>query len=83
MATYLMLLNWTDQGIRNVKESLRRLDAKKKLAKDFGGDVSFPVKETLPKENFWLSCEPGNWSGASRPTCHGAALRCTPASTPH
>ena len=39
MATYLMLLNWTDQGIRNVEESLRRLDAKKKLAKDFGGEV--------------------------------------------
>ena len=39
MATYLMLLNWTDQGIRNVKESLRRLDAKKKFAKDFGGEV--------------------------------------------
>ena len=45
--------------------------------------VSFPVKATVLKENFWLSCEPGNWSGASRPTCHRAALHCTPASTPH
>jgi len=33
MTTYLLLLNWTDQGIRNIKESLKRLDAAKKLAK--------------------------------------------------
>ena len=38
MATYLMLLNWTDQGIRNVKDSPVRLDAAKKLAKDLGGE---------------------------------------------
>ena len=38
MATYLMLLNWTDQGIKNVKESPKRLDAAKKLAKDSGGE---------------------------------------------
>ena len=38
MATYLMLLNWTDQGIRNVKESPKRLDAAKQLVKDFGGE---------------------------------------------
>jgi len=39
MATYLMLLNWTDQGIKNVKESPKRLDAAKKLAKDLGGEI--------------------------------------------
>ena len=39
MATYLMLLNWTDQGIRTVKESPKRLDAAKKLAKDLGGEI--------------------------------------------
>ena len=39
MATYLMLLNWTDQGIRNVKESPKRLDSAKKLAKDLGGEI--------------------------------------------
>ena len=39
MATYLMLLNWTDQGIRNVKESPKRLDGVKKLVKDMGGEV--------------------------------------------
>ena len=39
MVTYVMLLNWTDQGIRNVKDSPKRLDAVKKLAKDIGGEV--------------------------------------------
>jgi uncharacterized protein with GYD domain len=39
MVTYVMLLNWTDQGIRNVKDSPKRLDAVKKLAKDLGGEV--------------------------------------------
>ena len=35
MVTYLMLLNWTDQGIKNVKDSPKRLDGVKKLAKDW------------------------------------------------
>lgn len=39
MVTYVMLLNWTDQGIKNVKDSPKRLDAVKKLAKDLGGEV--------------------------------------------
>jgi uncharacterized protein with GYD domain len=34
-----MLLNWTDQGIKNVKDSPKRLDGVKKLAKDLGGEV--------------------------------------------
>ena len=41
MVTYLMLLNWTDQGIKNVKDSPKRLDGVKKLAKDLGGEVKF------------------------------------------
>lgn len=39
MATYLMLLNWTDQGMRNIKESPKRMDAAKQLAKDLGGEI--------------------------------------------
>ena len=39
MPTYLSLLNWTDQGIKNVKDSPKRLDAVKKSLKDIGGDV--------------------------------------------
>ena len=38
MATYIMLLNYTDQGIRNVKDSPNRLDAAKALAQNLGGE---------------------------------------------
>lgn len=38
MATYIMLANWTEQGIRNVKDAPGRLDAAKKAIKDLGGE---------------------------------------------
>lgn len=38
MTTYIMLANWTDQGVRSVKDSPRRLDAAKKALKDMGGE---------------------------------------------
>jgi uncharacterized protein with GYD domain len=36
--TYVLLANWTEQGIRGVKESPRRLDTAKKALKDMGGE---------------------------------------------
>lgn len=36
MATYWVLVSWTEQGIKNVKESPRRLDAARDLGKKFG-----------------------------------------------
>lgn len=39
MTTYVMLASWTDQGMRAVKDSPRRLDAARKLLKDMGGEV--------------------------------------------
>jgi uncharacterized protein with GYD domain len=44
MATYIVLNNFTDQGIRNVKDSTKRADAVRDLAKKFGVTV---------KEFFW------------------------------
>ena len=41
MPSYLHLVNWTDQGIRNVKESPQRLDAVKQGAEAAGGRVIF------------------------------------------
>jgi uncharacterized protein with GYD domain len=38
MTTYVMLANWTDQGIRSARDSARRLDAAKKALKDMGGE---------------------------------------------
>jgi uncharacterized protein with GYD domain len=39
MATYVVLCNYTDQGIRNVKESPKRRAAAKELGKTFGVEV--------------------------------------------
>ena len=38
MTTYVMLVNWTDQGVRQVKDSPKRLDAAKKNLKAMGGE---------------------------------------------
>ena len=39
MAAYVVLGNFTDQGIRNVKDSPKRADAFKEMAKTFGVTV--------------------------------------------
>ncbi len=39
MPTYIMLGNWTDQGIQNIKDSPRRIDAAKASAKGAGGEI--------------------------------------------
>jgi uncharacterized protein with GYD domain len=44
MATYIVLANFTDQGIRNVKDSPKRADAYKAMAKKLGVTV---------KEIYW------------------------------
>jgi hypothetical protein len=36
MATYLVLINFTEQGIRNIKDSPKRAAAATELARDFG-----------------------------------------------
>ena len=36
MATYIILGNFTDQGIRNVKDTVKRADAVKESARKFG-----------------------------------------------
>src|SRR6202035_910015 len=38
MTTYVLLANWTDQGIQKVKDTPRRLDAAKKALKDMSGE---------------------------------------------
>ena len=39
MATYIALANFTEQGIRNVKDTLKRTDAFKEAAGKFGVSV--------------------------------------------
>ena len=44
MPTYIVLTNFTDQGIRSIKETTKRADAVKELANKFG---------VTAKEFFW------------------------------
>jgi uncharacterized protein with GYD domain len=39
MATYISLISWTQQGIENVKDSPKRLDAAKKAFKAAGAEL--------------------------------------------
>jgi uncharacterized protein with GYD domain len=39
MAKYITLANWTDQGIKTVKESTKRVDAARDLAKKLGCEL--------------------------------------------
>jgi uncharacterized protein with GYD domain len=39
MAKYITLVNWTDQGIKSVKDSAKRLDAARALAKKLGCEM--------------------------------------------
>ncbi len=39
MPTYIILGNWTDQGIRQIKDLPNRIDAAKAAAKDAGGEI--------------------------------------------
>lgn len=44
MATYIVLASFTDQGVRNIKDTTKRADAVKEAAKRFG---------VTAKEFFW------------------------------
>ncbi|HEX9687226.1 MAG TPA: GYD domain-containing protein [Burkholderiales bacterium] len=39
MSTFILLLNYTDQGIRNIKESPKRVDAARALARKHGAEL--------------------------------------------
>lgn len=48
MGTYISLIDWTDQGIRNFRDSLERAEAAGKAAEQLGGklkDVYWTVGE--------------------------------------
>lgn len=38
MTIYIMLANWTEQGVRAIKDSPRRLDKAKEALQDMGGE---------------------------------------------
>lgn len=56
MTTYIVLVDWTDQGIRNVGESPKRLDAARKLLADMGGTFR-DVWMTMGEHDLVAICE--------------------------
>ena len=40
MPSYVMLARWTDQGVRNIGDMPKRIDAAKKLLADMGGQFN-------------------------------------------
>jgi uncharacterized protein with GYD domain len=39
MPRYIILISWTDQGVRNVKETAKRAEAARKAAEKLGGEL--------------------------------------------
>jgi len=39
MTTYVLLANWTERGLRDIKDSPQRLDTAKKMLQDMGGSI--------------------------------------------
>jgi uncharacterized protein with GYD domain len=39
MTSYIMLMSWTDEGMKTAADSPRRLDAAKALLRDMGGEM--------------------------------------------
>jgi hypothetical protein len=57
MPCYVVLVNWTNQGIRNVKHTIERTDS--------GGDIAKKHRLKL-KQAYWTG-EPMTWSPSSKP----------------
>jgi uncharacterized protein with GYD domain len=56
MSTYFVLVNWTEKGVQQVKESPKRLDGAKKALKEVGGEVK-SVYLTMGEYDLILICE--------------------------
>jgi len=56
MATFILLVNFTDQGIRNLKDSIARADAFKDMAKKAGVTVK-DIYWTLGQTDIVAFCE--------------------------
>ena len=65
MATYIMLINYTDHGIRNIKESPDRLADAKELAQSLGGSF-MDVYLTLGAHDFVATLDLPDDSAAAK-----------------
>jgi uncharacterized protein with GYD domain len=65
MTTYIVLVNWTERGMAQVKDSPRRLDAAKKMLKEVGGDIK-SVYLTMGEYDLVIVCEASDDAVAAR-----------------
>jgi uncharacterized protein with GYD domain len=56
MSAYFVLVNWTDKGVQQVKDSPKRLEAAKKALREMGGEVK-SVYLTMGEYDLILICE--------------------------
>ena len=56
MAAYILLVNWTDKGVQQVKDSPRRFDTAKTVLKDMGGEIK-TVRLTMGEYDLVVWCE--------------------------
>ena len=56
MSTYIALARFTDQGIRSVKETVKRADAAREMAGRFGVRMT-DIHWTLGKYDLVVTCE--------------------------
>ncbi len=56
MSTYFVLVNWTDRGAQQVKDSPKRFDAAKKALREMGGEIK-SVHLTLGDYDLIIICE--------------------------
>jgi uncharacterized protein with GYD domain len=65
MTTYIVLVNWTERGIQQVKDSPRRLDAARKMLKEMGGEIK-SVHMTMGEYDLVVVCEASDDAVAAR-----------------
>ncbi|MGO1077052.1 GYD domain-containing protein [Inquilinus sp. CA228] len=65
MATYVMLGSWTEQGVRGIADSPKRLDAAKSLLQQMGGQVK-AYYMTMGEHDFVLVYEAPDDAVAAR-----------------
>ncbi|MDX0299624.1 GYD domain-containing protein [Sinorhizobium meliloti] len=65
MTTYVLLLNWTELGIRNVRESPKRLDAARRQLEEMGGSFK-DFYLTMGEHDMVAICEAADDAVAAR-----------------
>jgi uncharacterized protein with GYD domain len=58
MVTYVSLINWTEQGIKHVKDTVKRSEASAKLAEQMGGRITTVLWTQGPYDMIIISESP-------------------------